>query len=160
MRRIGPASRYVLAIIAGVAALFLRHLLIPVLGYQNSYHTIWLAVAFSAWYCGVGPSVITTLIGAFGVWYWFLPPFHSFSGQDRIEIFGVLGFLAFSSVIIALGESSRRGFAARSRMAAMIDSSDDAIISKNLDSMITSWNRAPSECLATPPMKRWASILR
>jgi PAS domain S-box-containing protein len=78
------------------------------LGDQNPYHTLWLAVVFSAWYCGIGPSIVAIVAGLIGIWYWFLPPHHSFVGKSYTEIFGVLGFLVFSVVIVALGESIRR----------------------------------------------------
>jgi signal transduction histidine kinase len=101
--------RYSLAIMAALVALLLRGLLSPFLQQSNPYHTIWAAVAFSSWYCGLGPSIVTTLVGATGIWYWFLPPVRSFALQDpKTEITGIIGFLAFSGVIIALGEANRR----------------------------------------------------
>ena len=102
------ATNYALALLAAAAAVLLRGLLNPMLGNQDPYHTLWLAVVFSAWYCGIGPSIVTILAGLAGIWYWFLPPFHSFLGKGYREIFGVLGFLVFSVVIVALGESTRR----------------------------------------------------
>jgi signal transduction histidine kinase len=108
----GIVRRYGLAILAAIVALWLRSLLTPFLQQSNPYHTMWAAVVFSAWYCGLGPSIITTLVGAAGVWYWFLPPVHSFVLQNPSpQIAGVIGFLAFSSVIIALGEANRRSLA-------------------------------------------------
>ena len=128
MRNTGPAFRYALAILAAIAALLVRGLLTPLLGIHNPYHTVWLAVVFSAWYCGLGPSIVTTILGAVGVWYWFLPPSHSWIIEDRADTYGLLGFVVFSAAIIALGESNRTGFAARSRLAAIVESSGDAII--------------------------------
>jgi PAS domain S-box-containing protein len=142
MRITGSATRYSLAIATVVCALYLRFALRPLLGIENPYHTLWLAVVFCAWYCGIGPSILGVLLSALGVWYLFLPPLYSFSVPSRSQAFGLLSFLVFSSAIIALGESNRRGFGDRSRLGAIVESSDDAIISKNLDGTITSWNKS------------------
>jgi len=104
--------RYGLAIAAALVALLLRKLLSPLLGVENPYHTAWVAVVFSAWYCGLGPSIVTALLSLVGVWYWFLPPLNSFALQDaKTGISGMLGFLVFSGLIIALGEANRRSIA-------------------------------------------------
>lgn len=116
MNKIKPSvTRYALAILAAVAALLLRDALNPFLGAENPYHTMWLAVVFAAWYCGVGPCIATTLIGAVGVWYRFLPPYDSFSIKSRVEVSGMLGFLVLSAVIVVLGESTRRIMARQQR---------------------------------------------
>jgi signal transduction histidine kinase len=100
---------YGLAGAAAIIALALRHLLFPVLGLANPYHTVWAAVVFSAWYCGLGPSILTASLSLIGVWYWFLPPAGSFALQDpKVAISGMLGFVGFSALIIALGGSNRR----------------------------------------------------
>jgi signal transduction histidine kinase len=101
--------RYVLATLIAIGALFLRQLLLPFLGESNPFHTAWPAVIFAAWYCGVGPAIVTAIIEVIGIWYWFLPPFHSFRFSDpKSEISGMVGFLVFSGFIIALGEANRR----------------------------------------------------
>jgi signal transduction histidine kinase len=102
------ASRYALAVVASGVALYLRELLIPFLGLGNPYHTVWLAVVFCAWFCGVGPSILATLVMVLGISYWFLPPIHSFAVAKLSDVFGMVGFLAFSGVIILIGERARR----------------------------------------------------
>lgn len=97
----------------------LRGILEPWLGLNNPYHTAWLAVVFAAWYCGLGPSIATTLISGIGVWYWFLPPEGSFATEDaRTAISGLAGFLVFSSFIVGLGEANRRSGAKASAATA------------------------------------------
>jgi Domain of unknown function (DUF4118) len=63
----------------------------------------------SAWYYGVGPSVVCTIISVLGVWYWFLPYSHSFVLQNpKTEISGMVLFSLLSILIITLGEANRR----------------------------------------------------
>ncbi len=102
-------GRYGLAILTAILALLLRGLFSPILGTNNPYHTAWAAVVFAAWYCGVGPAIVTTLMSAAGVWYWFLPPGHTFAVADpKVQFTGMAGFLILAAFIIALGEANRR----------------------------------------------------
>jgi signal transduction histidine kinase len=109
------ATKYALAAVSAVAALLLREMLGPAFGAHYPYHTVWLAVVFSAWYCGLGPSIVAVVIGMAGIWYWFLPPYDSFFAKNHTELFGMFCFLAFSAVIVALGESNRRTAVKRQR---------------------------------------------
>lgn len=110
-------QRYGAALFAAIAALFLRRLLSPMLGEHNPYHTAWATVVFSAWYCGVGPSVLAILVDMAGIWYWFLPPVGSWGlANPRTDIAGMLGFLFFSGFIVAFGEANRRSLV-KSRLA-------------------------------------------
>lgn len=102
------ALRYVLAVLAAIAALLIRKALVPLLGNGNPYHIAWLAVIFSAWYCGFWQSLVAVAIETLGVWYWFLPPFDSLRIPNRSDIYGMLGFVFFGFLLSILGESFRR----------------------------------------------------
>jgi len=154
---VGNASavrRYGLAILAAMVALWLRHLLSPLLGESNPYHTLWPAVVFAAWYCGLGPSVLTASIGVVGIWYWFLPPYSSFHLQDpKAQLSGIIGFLIFSGLIIALGEANRRSVA-RNKWA------EDQLRNAHEDLERKVWERTSDLNLANENLRELSSRLQ
>lgn len=141
LRNTGPTFRYAAAILAACLALVARGALAPLLGDPFAYHTLWLPVVFSAWYCGLGPSILAAVLSAVGIWYWFVPQYDSFVIQNRTDAFGILGYVIFSGAIIAIGEANRRGNEARTRIAGIVEASGDAIIAVDRDGSITAWNR-------------------
>src|SRR4029077_11795336 len=64
---------YVIACLATIAALFIRSALNPLLGDHAPYVTLFPALAFCAWYCGVGPSILSVILSLSGVHYWVIP---------------------------------------------------------------------------------------
>lgn len=100
--------RYGIALLATAVALLARLILNPFLGDSLPYITLFPAIAFCAWYCGVGPSILSGIFGLIGVRYWFIPPVHSFGVSGTPQAVGILTFLLVSSFLVAIGESRRR----------------------------------------------------
>ncbi len=100
--------RYGVALLATVAALLVRLALNSFLGDYVPYITIIPAVAFCAWYCGIGPSILSVVLTIIGAKYWFIPPLHSLRVAGTPQVLGILAFLLASSVLVAMGEVRRR----------------------------------------------------
>ena len=65
-----------------------------------------LTVVFSAWYCGVAPSSLTTLVCLADAI--FISPIHQLSNPARRDWVGIGVLLAASALVIVMGESRRR----------------------------------------------------
>jgi signal transduction histidine kinase len=100
--------RYAVALLATVVALLVRLGLNPFLGDYVPYITLFPAIAFCAWYCGVGPSILSVVVALIGAQYWFISPTHSLRIVGMAQVIGILLFLSLSSVLLAMGEARRR----------------------------------------------------
>jgi PAS domain S-box-containing protein len=103
--------RYGMALLATVLALFLRWVFDPVFGNHAQYLTVFPAVIFSAWFCGVGPSIAATAAVFLGETYWFVEPRHSLGISDRGQFVAACIYLLAAAFIITLAELNRRAMA-------------------------------------------------
>jgi PAS domain S-box-containing protein len=152
-------QRYALAVLVAAIALVLREVFSGWFGNSNPFHTVWAAVVFSAWYCGVGPAIVTTVLSLIGVWYLFIPTLHSFHLEHpKHAITGLVGFAVLSGLIIAIGEANRRlrqslmeargeleqrvreRTAELAEKATLLDMANDAILVKSANGKISYWN--------------------
>ncbi len=100
--------RYAFALFAAGIAFSVRLLLVPALGDYLPYVTFVLAVAFSAWSCGTGPSILITVISVFVARYWIIHGTHAFGFIDNQVLFDTVAFVLISSVFIVFGEVNHR----------------------------------------------------
>src|SRR5580658_5650186 len=100
--------RYTLALLATAVALLVRWELSRFLGDSVPYITLFPSIAFCAWYCGVGPSIVSVVLALIGTKYWFIPPVHSLRIVGTEQAVSILAFSLASGILVAMGEARRR----------------------------------------------------
>jgi signal transduction histidine kinase len=102
------APRYALAIGGILAAILLTNALHRFVGGDLAYVLMLPAVAFSAWYCGVGPSIAAIALAMLAAAYGLAPSMHAFRILTPPEFVRAIAFLFSSVAVVVMGETRRR----------------------------------------------------
>lgn len=101
-------SRYGVAVLASLLALLLRLLLAPVLRENAPLLVFIMPVMLSAWYGGLKPGLLATVLSAFIGSYFFLPPFFFLDVAQVGDIVRLCIFLVEGVLISSLSEALRK----------------------------------------------------
>jgi PAS domain S-box-containing protein len=146
------ARRYGLAVAAATTTAAVRLLLDPWLGETAPYALFFVAIAAAAWYGGLGPGLLATVLSmAFAV-FMFVEPRGSFA-LDARSAPGLPPILITCLLLVLLGDSNRRarGRAERSareaarereRLRVTLSSLGDGVIAADTTGLVTFLNPA------------------
>jgi signal transduction histidine kinase len=102
------AARYTYASLVVLLALLVARGLWRVDSAYSPLLVLLPAMVFSALYCGIGPSILATLVAVAGARYWLFAPVHSLGMRPVSNLAVVLTFVLAVVAIVALGEVRRR----------------------------------------------------
>jgi len=151
-------QRYGLAVlsvgVALAAALLLQHY-----NFQDAaVPLLLLAVAITSWYGAPGPAVLASILSLMSVAYFFVPPLYTLYIEPAEYPYFVI-FASFAALITWFATIRRRveadlrqardklqiEVAQRTQQASLLDLTHDTIFVRDLNGVITYWNRGAQE---------------
>ncbi len=127
-----PWAAYLVAVLAVVVATGVRRLLDPVLGDTLKFIAFFPAVAFAAWYGGLGPGIVAMLIGAGLADLFVFEPRYSFAVSRPENQMGFILYGLVSAAFIFMFNSYRRALlkvqASEIRYRRLFETAHDGIL--------------------------------
>jgi len=123
-----------------VVAALVRTLTDPLLGRTVPYLFFYPAIIVAATFGGFRPGVFATVCSGAISAFLYLEPIGSFWIADRRDVAGLVFFLINGGLISRVSGIAGTARLSQERLAAIVRSSDEAIVGKSLDGIIQTWN--------------------
>jgi PAS domain S-box-containing protein len=158
--RSADMRRYVVAVGALAAALLFRYLVRDSLGLKVPYLQFYPAIIVAAWYGGLGPGVLSTILSSLAAMYFFLPPagpaVGEASDQLSLGVFVVTGLvISWLNHCLHVAEEAQRlaasaATARAERLDAILNTTVDGIILIDAEGRIEAFNRGAERLFGYP----------
>ena len=141
-------AQYAFAVLVVILASLLREIVNPVLGERVPFILFYPTVVLAAWFGGLGPGLLSTLLSGFIAWYAIMPPTYSLALSDPSGLAQLIIFLLASTMISFLAESlhrmkgraqggERREHQQSEQFRVTLESIGDAVIATDAEGRVT-----------------------
>jgi PAS domain S-box-containing protein len=152
-----PAGQYAAISALVVAATVVRLPAEGILAGRAPYGLYFPIITLVAWFFGVGPTLFASAISFAIAWYSFVPP-QLVWRKPAAEDASALIFVLTAGALVGLARLASAARRSQAQLAAIVTHSDDAILTKDLDGTIRTWNAgaqrifgyAPHEMIGKP----------